>query len=114
MGNTDAYRESMKRVGRMTKGEMDTLKADGKALNVELAKTMDYPFDSAEAQAMVQKHYDGINFFYTCPVEMYRNLGQMYVDDARFTATYEAFRPGLAVWLRDAIGYYCDGKEGKK
>lgn len=113
-GNTDAYKESMKRVGKMTKAQMDKLKADGKAFNAQLAKTMDYAFDSAEAQAMVQKHYDGVNFFYTCLISMYRNLGQMYVDDARFTATYDTLRPGLAAWLRDAIAYYCDVKEGKK
>ena len=27
----------------------------------------------------------------------------MYVEDPRFTATYEALAPGLARWLHDAI-----------
>jgi MerR family transcriptional regulator, thiopeptide resistance regulator len=107
-GNTDAYKQSAARVGKMTKAQMEKLKADGKAFTEELAKTMDYSFDSDEAQAMVQKHYDGVNVFYTCSIAMYRNLGQMYVDDARFTAYYDAFRPGLAAWLRDAINFYCD------
>ena len=34
---------------------------------------------------------------------MYRGLGQMYVDDPRFTATYDKVRPGLAVFMRDAM-----------
>lgn len=34
---------------------------------------------------------------------MHEGLGEMYVSDPRFTATYDAVRPGLAVYLRDAI-----------
>jgi MerR family transcriptional regulator, thiopeptide resistance regulator len=30
---------------------------------------------------------------------MYRGLGQMYVDDPRFTATYDKVRPGLAIFM---------------
>jgi hypothetical protein len=34
---------------------------------------------------------------------MHTSLGEMYVADPRFTATYEAIRPGLAVYMRDAM-----------
>lgn len=34
---------------------------------------------------------------------MHVTLGDMYVADERFTATYERIRPGLAAYLRDAI-----------
>jgi hypothetical protein len=34
---------------------------------------------------------------------MHTCLGEMYVADERFTAFYDAVRPGLAVFLRDAI-----------
>ncbi|MGI8652711.1 MAG: TipAS antibiotic-recognition domain-containing protein [Geodermatophilaceae bacterium] len=34
---------------------------------------------------------------------MHRNLGDMYVADERFTATYEKVAPGLAAYVRDAI-----------
>ena len=40
---------------------------------------------------------------YGCGHELHRGLGEMYVADERFTATYEAIRPGLAVYMRDAI-----------
>lgn len=107
-GNTDAYKQSMARVGKMTKAQMDKLKEDGKKLTQKLADNMDKDVKSAEAQALIQQHYDGIQFFYDCPIEMYRNLGQMYVDDPRFTKYYDDVRAGLAVWVRDAIAYYCD------
>ncbi len=31
------------------------------------------------------------------------HLGRMYAADPRFAAHYDAIRPGLATWLRDAI-----------
>jgi hypothetical protein len=49
-----------------------------------------------------------IENFYPCSAEMYRGLGQMYVDDPRFTATYDKVRPGLAVFMRDAMAYYAE------
>lgn len=114
-GNTDAYKQSMQRVKKMTKKEMDQLKEDGKKFGVELAEASNtHAPNSAEAQALVEKHHAGIEFFYACPTSVYRNLGQMYVDDARFTAYYDKFRPGLAVWLRDAIAHYCDVRESKE
>jgi hypothetical protein len=92
----------------MTKQEMDGLKEQGKQLNQELAKAMDKKIDDPEVQALIERHYQGIKFFYDCSLEMYRNLGAMYVNDPRFTATYDKVKPGLAVFLRDAINYYCD------
>ena len=36
-------------------------------------------------------------------IEMQAELGEMYVADPRFAATYETVQLGLAVFLRDAI-----------
>lgn len=107
-GDTDAYKQSMARVGKMTKAQMDTLKEDGKKLTQKLADAMDKDIKSVEVQELIAEHYKGIQFFYDCSLPMYRNLGTMYVDDARFTAYYDKFRPGLAVFVRDAIEYFCD------
>jgi len=38
--------------------------------------------------------------------EAHMNLAQMYVDDPRFTAYYDAETPGCAVFLRDAMRIY--------
>lgn len=59
--------------------------------------------DDEQTQALVARHFAQISTFWTPNRESYRGLGQMYVDDERFTATYDAFAPGLAVYLRDAI-----------
>lgn len=110
-GNTDAYKQSMKKVSKLSKAEMDKLKEEGKRLTQKLADSMGLGKESDEVQALVAEHYKGIQFFYDCPIEMYRNLGKMYVDDQRFTAHYDQFRPGLARFLCDAIGFFCDQRK---
>jgi DNA-binding transcriptional MerR regulator len=42
--------------------------------------------------------------------EMHRGVTQMYVDDPRFTAHYDAIAPGSAVFLRDAVHAWLDGQ----
>lgn len=110
-GHTDAYRQSQERVSKMTKAQMQEIKKAGDELTKELAAAMDLPVDSPEVQALIKRHHAGIEVFYDCSMEMYRGLGQMYVDDPRFTATYDKYRPGLAIFLRDAILIYTDQKD---
>ena len=59
--------------------------------------------DDARVQALVTRHHAQISIFWTPSRDAYVGLGQMYVDDPRFTATYDAFAPGLATYLRDAM-----------
>lgn len=107
-GSTEAYKQSIKRIGKMTKLQMDKLKKDSIEFTKKLASAMDKDIKNKEVQDLIAEHYKGIQFFYDCPLEMYRNLGQMYVDDPRFTAYYDRHRPGLAVFVRDAIAYFCN------
>lgn len=46
-------------------------------------------------------YYDGYS------KEYHKGLGQMYIDDPRFTEYYDKVAPGCAVFLRDAINFYC-------
>lgn len=110
-GDTNAYKQSMARVGKLTKAQMDDLKAKGTAFTQKLAEAMGHHPTNAVVQELVEEHYRGICFFYDCPLSMYENLGEMYVNDPRFTAYYDKFRPGLAVFLRDAIKVYCAAKK---
>ncbi len=107
-GSTEAYKQSMAKVSKMTKAQMDELKQKQEALTRKLADAMDKDIASKEVQALVAEHYKGICFFYDCPLPMYKNLAQMYIDDPRFTAYYEKYRLGLAKFLRDAIVYFCE------
>lgn len=111
-GNTDAYKQSEERTKHWTHDDYKRLTENANKFTQELAYTMDKGFDSPEFQALIAKHYEGIGTFYDCSLDMYRMLGEMYVSDPRFKAYYDKFRPGLAEFIKKAINYYCDQKQG--
>ncbi|NNV03335.1 MerR family transcriptional regulator [Anoxybacillus sediminis] len=47
-------------------------------------------------------------YYYECTPEIFRGLGELYVADERFTATFDKYREGLAAFLREAVQLYCD------
>ena len=105
-GQTDAYRESARRVARYTKEDWQRIKAQGQAAIEQVVAAMraGKPADSAEAMAGAEAHRRQIDdAFYACSYEMHVGLGEMYLADPRFTATYEKIAPGLAQYLHDAI-----------
>jgi DNA-binding transcriptional MerR regulator len=105
-GDTDAYRESARRTRGYGKEDWARYKAASDALNDEIAALVDEGVAPDDPRAMdaVDRHRLLIDeWFYPCSREMHANLGEMYVADPRFTATYEAIRPGMAAWMRDAI-----------
>ena len=110
-GNTEAYQQSQERIRKLTKAQMDQLKADGKKHMQALADAMPKGISHPDVQALIKQSHTGVNFFYDCSLEMFRNLGKMYVEDPRFTATYDAYAPGLAQFVHEAIDYYCDHQQ---
>lgn len=112
-GHTDAYKQSVERTKNWTKADYELVKKEAEAFNKELASVMGKDINSDEVQSLIEKHYRGIQYFYDCPYDVYRGLGEMYVSDPRFTKTYDKVKPGLAVFLRNAISYYCDQHQQK-
>ncbi len=105
-GDTDAYRESQRRVARYTKADWQRIKAQGQAAIERVVSAMraGRPAGSAQAMAGAEAHRQQISdAFYECSAEMHVGLAEMYLADPRFTATYERIAPGLAQYLHDAI-----------
>jgi hypothetical protein len=48
--------------------------------------------------------------FYTCSTEMLAGLSEMWVSDARFSATFDKIKPGLAQFWHDAVQIYCTNR----
>ena len=59
-----------------------------------------------EVLAEVDQHYRHVARYWAPSAEAYRNLGQLYVDDERFRASYEKITAGLAAYQRDAMAVY--------
>ncbi|MGY1771810.1 MerR family transcriptional regulator [Blastococcus sp. SYSU D00813] len=105
-GETDAYRQSRERSRGYTKGDWLRIKAEGEDLMGRMADALrgGVAPDSPPAMDLAEEHRQQIaRNFYDCPPEMHAGLGRMYVEDERFTATYEAVAPGLAQWVSTAV-----------
>ncbi|WP_206504420.1 MerR family transcriptional regulator [Streptomyces chrestomyceticus] len=105
-GSSEAYRESQRRTASYTKEDWKRLTEEFDAVHRKMAEVMasGLPADSAEAMDVAEEHRRFISSgYYDCSYETHTCLGEMYVADERFTATYEAIRPGLAVYMRDAM-----------
>lgn len=105
-GDSDAYRESQRRVARYTKADWQRIKAQGQAAIEQVVGAMNAgkPADSPEAMAGAEAHRRQIDeAFYPLSYEGHVGLAEMYLADSRFTATYEKIASGLAQYLHDAI-----------
>lgn len=101
--------ESHRRVAHDTKADWAALAAERDDISRQLAGLMDRDPADPAVQAQIDRHFRTIDGrFYDCSAEVYRGLGELYVDDARFSATYEVVRPGLARFMREAMRVYSD------
>ncbi len=105
--------ESQRRVSQMSKVQWQAIQKEGGEVTQLMAGYMGRPASDPDVQAAIARHHAWIENFYPCSAEMYRGLGQMYVDDPRFRATYDKVRPGLADSMRDAMAYYAEHTLGK-
>ncbi|KIZ19727.1 MerR family transcriptional regulator [Streptomyces natalensis] len=105
-GHTDAYKASQRAAASYTKEDWQRLKEGFDAIHQKMADLLaqGVAADSEAAMDVAEEHRRFISGgYYDCSYEMHTGLGEMYVADERFTATYEAIRPGLAVYMRDAM-----------
>jgi len=104
-GETEAYRQSQRRVSQYTKEDWHRLKAEGEEVQGRLAAALDAGLapDSEEAMAAVEVHRQHISrWFYECSYEIHRGLTEMYVSDERFRSHYDTQTPGLAAFIKEA------------
>lgn len=107
-GETAEWKESQRRAKTYGKEDWIRIKAEGEAVEKALSDAFrtGLPADSDEATNAAEHHRLHVNrWFYDCPPEFHRTLGDMYVSDPRYVATYDDTfgLPGLAAYCRDAI-----------
>lgn len=105
-GDTDAYKESQKRLASYSKDEIATaqLAMQNATNQVLTAMLAGLPADSDAAMAGAEAHRKSISeYWYECSFEIHKGLATMYLADPRFTAHYESQQVGLAKYIHDAI-----------
>jgi hypothetical protein len=117
-GDTDAWRESARRTATYTKADWEEVKAEADALHQAFLQPFraGQPADSAAAMDAAELHRQHIDRrFYSCSPEMHRGLGDLYVSDPRYAATYDESlgAPGLSAYVRDAIHANADRRDAR-
>ena len=106
-GKTSAYQESARRTRQYGKPEWEAIRSESEAIYARLAQLMQQGAAASDpaVQAAVEDHRKHIErWFYPCPSQMHKGLGEMYVADPRFTATLDKKGgEGFARFFRDAI-----------
>lgn len=67
--------------------------------------------DSKEVQEAIGEWYILLNEFGSYSLDAFKGLGQLYIDDERFTKNIDKFGEGLAVFMRDAMAVYADTRK---
>ncbi|MDF2686356.1 MAG: putative transcriptional regulator [Clostridia bacterium] len=108
----DTINKSNQKVKNMTKQQYDEvtkLSDDFMKTIIEAYKIGDPACELAQKAAEMHKNW--LCYYWdSYSTEAHAGLGQMYVDDSRFTEFYDKHQPGLAIFLRDAILVYTNQK----
>ncbi|SRR5579875_3503639 len=108
-GNSPTWSESRQRTRKYTREDWQTIRAEGKMISEAIAARMDRAPDDPEVQEWIQRYHQHINDrFYTCTAQIFRGLADCYVQDERFTASWEAIKPGMAHFMSEAMIVYCN------
>lgn len=111
-GHTNAYQQSTRRFKNATQEDYQRIAANWNRIITAYAghKKAGKPITHPDVQQTVDEQYAYMQTFYDCSYEMFRGIADLYVQDPRFTKTYEDVAPGLAQYVRDSIHEYCSNK----
>lgn len=100
--------ESWRRIGTMSKADAERVQAELAARDAEYAALLDAGVDPSDprVQEVTAGHYRWVCQFWTPDADAFAGLGDLYVDSPDFKARYDAVRPGLAEYVRDAMAVY--------
>lgn len=105
----DEVQKSQDRIKKMGPAKWKQIQDEQTAITQKFADLMgSYPADSQEVQQTVAHFKKHLENFYPVDEARLRGLGQLYVTDDRFHAFYDKFKVGLADFINEAIGVYCD------
>lgn len=102
----DASNAKLKAVA--DQGNMQAMQDEMNALYRDLAEIRHADPASEAAQTAIERWYLLLQRMGNYSLEAFKGLGQMYVDDVRFTQNIDQFGAGLAVFMRDAMAIYAD------
>ena len=108
MYDLQTVRAANQRVRKMSKGQWQAIKEEGRAVTQAIAELIGRDSADADVQALIARHHAWIENFYDCSAEIYIGLGQLYTQHDEFRAFYEKVWPGLAEFMQAAMIHYAE------
>ncbi|WBW96807.1 MerR family transcriptional regulator [Oceanirhabdus sp. W0125-5] len=106
-GNT--AKQSYKRTSKYSKTQWEEINEEANTIYIGLAQNMDKGASDETIQQLVDQWKNHITkYYYDCTLEIFKGLGQLYVEDERFTKNIDKTKKGLAYFMKEAMDYYCE------
>ena len=106
----EAVDKSNAKLGNISKTERKAMGEKMNSIYRKLSELKNTSPGSDEAQAAIKEWYDFLNHNtgHHYSLDAFKGLGQMYVEDERFTNNINKFGDGLAKFMCDAMAVYAD------
>lgn len=104
--DADTVRESNRKWKSYPKEKREAILAEGNQIYADMVAVMPQGAESAEAQAVVERWRNHMNYFWTPAPEQLAGLAEMYVSEPRFRANFDKAHPQLAEFMREAVKVY--------
>lgn len=104
----EAVEKSSQTIAALGKEGQNALSEQMNDIFRTLAEVRHLPADSSEVAEQMEAYYRFLNdnFGYHYSPEAFAGLGQLYVNDTRFTESIDRFGEGLSVFLSQAMEHY--------
>lgn len=103
-----AVDQSNAKVNAMSKGEKKDFEEAFNSIYRKLAEIRHISPESETAQAAIKEWFNFLNNMGNYSLDAFKGLGQMYVDDERFTKNIDQFGEGLAKFMCEAMAVFAD------
>ena len=105
-GHSGAYQESALRTSQYTKKDWEAVSSEADGITEAFLALIasGTAAQSSEAMDIAERHRHHITrWFYNCTPAIHSGLGEMYMQDARFTGNIDSAGTGLASYMSNAI-----------
>lgn len=93
--------------------EQQRMMAEWESIFADVHAHMREGVAGAGVRAAVERLHNHVNHYWDCNDEAFRGLGELYVADPKFRATFERVDPAMPEFLRDAMVAYCDARKSR-
>ncbi|GIP28104.1 hypothetical protein J23TS9_32340 [Paenibacillus sp. J23TS9] len=109
---SDRIHESKEKMQQWTKEDYLNSQQKVDRINQELTEAIrggESP-ESPRVQDIIRQHYESMTQYYTPTADVYRGLGELYVEQPEYKKLFDSYHPRLARFLCEAMRFFADHK----